>query len=376
MMTDRESRYLDPEPIVAERFVRLERAAGELLETHRDIVLAQAEAVLPLEAAARGLGRPGLHALNLNTKPYGAAFGRWLRESGASVVGLDTEAHRAIAPEAVARALSKDPAISLVSFVHAEAASGVRNDARAIAAIAREHGALTVIDLVASFGAEEVRLDDWGVDLAVIGPQKALAGPAGISITAVSERAWAAMSANPGAPRDSILSLLDWKQRWLETDKSAIPATPSPLEIIALEAALARVAAEGLFAVRRRHRAATAAARAGARALGLSLFASDSEAAFVATTLSLPGGLDARALVARAQDARPVALSVGFGELAPSVVRVDHTGQRATLSIVLEVLQALGAALSSFGALLGSTTDALAEAKRAFASAQQDTTFS
>jgi len=161
---------LDPPPIPAARFERLGRAVASLLQTRLDVVLPQAEAVLPLEAAARGLGRVGVAALNLNTSPYGAAIGHWLRQAGATVIGIEAEPHRAVDPEAIERALRTNPEISIVSFVHVEAASGVCNDAPAITALAREHGALVLIDVVASTGAHEVRLDDWDVDVAVIGP--------------------------------------------------------------------------------------------------------------------------------------------------------------------------------------------------------------
>ncbi len=359
---------LDPPAIQPARFGQLEASVASLLETRLEVVLPQAEAVLPLEAAARSLGRPGTFALNLNSKPYGAAFGRWLEATGASVVGVEAEGHNAIRPEAVEEALKQNPSVSVVSFVHVEAASGVANDAEAIAGLARAHGALIVIDVVASFGAQEVRLDEWAVDVAVAGPQKALAGPAGISIAALSRRAWDAMADNPGAPRDSMLSLLDWKARWLDTDRSAIPGTPSPLEILALEAALQRVEAEGLVAVRRRHRAAAAASRAGIRALGLSPFAADAEAAFVATTLSVPDGLDARSLIARARGGRQIALSPGIGELARSVARIDHTGQRARLDVVLEALEAIGGALDDGRRAPALVQQALAAAEHAFSS--------
>ena len=236
---------LDPPPITPSRLHALEGAVAGLFETRLDIVLPQGEAVLPLEAAARGLGRPGVRALNLDTRPYGAAFGRWLRQAGATVVGIAPEFRQPVRPEAVERALQNDPDISIVSLVHVEAASCIRNDAEAITSLVREHGALLVIDVVASIGAHEVLLDGWGADIAVIGPQKALAGPAGISIAAVSRRGWQAVSANPEAPRLSLLSLLDWKERWLDSDRSAIPGTPAPLEVIALEAAVARVLARG-----------------------------------------------------------------------------------------------------------------------------------
>jgi aspartate aminotransferase-like enzyme len=361
---------LDPPVILPERLVALEAAVAAMLETRLDVVLPQAEAVLPLEAAARSLGGEGVSALNLDTWPYGLAFGRWLEDVGTTVIGIGGAAHEAVRPEAVEKALAEHPEVSLVSFVHAEAATGVRNDAETIAGLAREHGALMVVDLVASFGAEQVRVDDWGVDVAVVGPQKALAGPAGISIAVVSDRAWQAMSDNPRAPRASSLSLLDWKRLWLDTGRTAIPGTPSPLEIIALEAAVARVGEEGLAGVRRRHSSSAAASRAGGRALGLAPFARDAEAASVATTLAAPPGIDARELAERARARRDTVVSPGIGELAASTVRVNHTGRRAELSSVLEALEALGGALAGAGGLRGSVPGALAEAERAWSAAQ------
>jgi len=361
---------LDPEAVSAERFDRLGAGVASLLETRLDVVLPQAEAVLPLEAAARGLGRPGLCALNLDTHPYGATFGRWLAESGARVIGLESPRNQAVRPEAVEAALRENPEISLVSFAHAEAATGVANDAAAISGLVREHGALLVIDVVASFGANEVHLDDWGVDVAVLGPQKALAGPAGISIAALSTRAWQEMSGNSRAPRGSALSLLDWKLGWLDSDRSAIPGTPSTLEILALEAALERVQGEGLAKLMLRHRASAAASRSGARGLGLEPFAGDRDAALVATTLSAPVGLDARLVVSRARASRPVALSPGFGDLGGHLVRIDHTGQRARIEVVLEALEALAIALEETSPLSGSLAEALSAAERAWAAVE------
>jgi len=360
---------LDPPPVTAARLEQLEATVALLLETRLQVLLAPAEAILPLEAAARSLGRSGVTALNLETRPYGVLFGRWLREAGATVIGIEPEPHRAVAPDAVERALGKNPTVSVLSFVHVEAASGIRNDAAAMTALAREHGALIAVDLVASLGAEEVRLDDWGADIAVVGPQKALAGPAGISVAAVSDRAWQAMTDNPGAPRGSSLSLLGLRDPPNGSVKGSIPQSPAPLELLALEAALARVADEGLQQVRRRHAASAAASRAGARVLGLAPLAREAEAAAVVTTLAAPAGLEASALVERARSGREVAVSAGFGELANSVVRIDHTGQRARLGVVLEALEAIGNVLERANLLRGPVREALDAAEAAWETA-------
>ncbi len=53
------------DPAFLEAFRRTERKLGEIYRTSKDILLMQGEAVLGLEAAARGLVRPGTACLNL-----------------------------------------------------------------------------------------------------------------------------------------------------------------------------------------------------------------------------------------------------------------------------------------------------------------------
>lgn len=336
---------LDPRPITPAQFYALGVSVAELLDTRNDILLPQAEAVLPLEAAARSVARPDTTMLNIITSPYGKSFGRWLREGGTDVVEVEAPPNRSIDPDLVRRTLDSHPEISVVSFVHVEAISGVINDAALISEMAHARGALVILDAVASIGAHQVAIDEWGVDITVLASQKGLAGPAGISIAVVNERAWSVLADNPAAPRNSILSLLDWKEHWLDTDRSMVPTILAPLEVWALKAAIERVKSEGLASVERRHRAAAAASRSGARALGLSTFVDDAEAAVIVTTLRSPDGVDATSLVRDAKKLSDVALSAGFGELAHEVIRVDHTGERARLDVVMAALQALGSAL-------------------------------
>jgi aspartate aminotransferase-like enzyme len=337
---------LDPRPVTAQRFYALGNSVAKLLKTRHDVLLPQAEAILPLEAAARSVARSGTTALNLITSPYGRSFGRWLREGGSDVVELEAPIGRAIDPQLVRQALDRHRDISVVSLVHVEAISGLRNDAAQISAMAHERGAIVILDAVASVGAHEVAIDQWGIDITVLAPQKALAGPAGISMAVVSEGAWRALADNPQAPRGSILSLLDWKENWLNTDRTVVPTILAPLEIQALEASLERVESEGLLSVIRRHHAAAAASRAGARALGLTPFVDDADAAAIVTTLRAPDGTDASRVVREALKQSDAALSAGFGELSHEVIRIDHTGERARLDVVTAALRSLDAVLN------------------------------
>ncbi|MFC8571075.1 pyridoxal-phosphate-dependent aminotransferase family protein [Streptomyces sp. NPDC057245] len=344
--------FLDLAPLSAGRFAAIEDRVARLLGTGQDVVVMQGEALLPLEGAIRAAAGPGTVALNVVTGPYGQTFGNWLRECGATVRDLAVPFHAAVTAGQVREAFAAHPEIDFVSLVHAEAATGNTNPVGEIGEVVRAHGALFYLDAVASVGAEPVLPDAWGVDLCVIGAQKAMGGPAGVSAVSVSERAWARMAANPGAPRRSYLSLLDWKERWLDGGRKALPHAPAQLEMLALEACVERIEAEGPGTVRARHASAAAATRAGAVALGgLEPYVYEAkDAAPVATTLRTPPDVDASALVARALASDPaLPLAAGGGALAGEMIRVNHYGRDATRGAVHGCLAALGAALVEKG---------------------------
>ncbi|EFL14459.1 aminotransferase class V-fold PLP-dependent enzyme [Streptomyces sp. C] len=337
---------LDLPPLTAERFASIERGVARLLDTRHDVVVTQGEALLPLEGCIRSGARPGSTALNVVTGPYGTTFGNWLRDAGANVVDLAVPFDTAVSGEQVARALAEHPEIDFVSLVHAEAATGNTNPVAEIGEAVRAHGALFMLDAVASVGAEPLLPDAWGVDLCVIGAQKAMGGPAGVSAVSVSDRAWERFAANPAAPRRSYLSLLDWKERWIDGGRKALLHAPAQLEMLALEACLDRIAAEGPARVLGRHAAAARATRAGAAALGVAAWVGDpAQAAPVATTLRVA---DASLVVAKAVAVDPAApLAAGGGALAGEMVRVNHYGPAASPEAVGAALGALARALDA-----------------------------
>jgi aspartate aminotransferase-like enzyme len=344
-----DTRLLDPEPLRAEDVARAEDGVARLLgvdavgvdavgagpgDRHRDVLLVQAEAIAALEAVARSVAAPGTTAVNVVTGPYGALFGDWMRASGARVVDVRVPFDDVVTADAVRDALDAEPGATVLALVHAEAATGGTNPVGQIAALARERGLLTVLDAVASVGAEPVTPAEWGIDVTVIGPQKALAGPAGVSAVAVSDAAWAVMDANPAAPRASFLSLLDLRDAWTRAGRAVIPGTPNVLETRALLAALDRVAAEGLDAVIARHAAARDQLVAGLDALGLTPWQSEPHArAAVATAVRLVPGLG-RALGG--------IVGPGNGPLAADLLRINHAGRAATPAAVADALDRLG----------------------------------
>lgn len=341
------SHLLDIPAFPADRCAPLAYRLAALMGTKNDVLLIQAEAVVALEAVATSLARPGLGALNIVTSPYGAWFGHWLQRGGADVTSLSAEQGHPITSEAVKAQLDANPQIAVLALVHAESASGILNPLEEIIALASDRGILTIVDAVASIGGHPLDVDQLGIDIVVIGPQKALAGPAGLSAISVSANAWTLLH-HDAAPRTSILSLLDQKEQWLDTGRGAIPCTPAPLELFALQSALDRIEAEGMENVLTRHHRAQRATRAGLSALGAQLFAQQPSASTLVTTILLPPDIDRNAFLSH----RVIAgadMTAGVGPGTERLVRLNHTGQRASEEAVLANLTGFSRALEAAG---------------------------
>ncbi len=257
---------------------------------------------------------------------------------------------RAVQPELVETALDGLRAVDVISVVHAEAATGVKNDLAAIAEIAKARNALIVVDAVASVGAEPLPIDLWDLDLVVLAPRKALAGPTGVSMVVIGPRGWDALAAKPSPWRGSVLSLLDWRDLWVATDRSYFPFVPSHLETRALGASMNRVAREGIDRVIARHRAAGAATRAALGPLGLRGWPARPR-----RRRSLPwcrppteGSLALTAALASSLE-NPALISLAPPPLANDAIRVNHTGLAANLPAVLSAVKALAGGMRALG---------------------------
>jgi pyridoxamine--pyruvate transaminase len=334
------------DPAFLEAFRRTERKLAQIFRTENDVLLMQGEAVLGLEAAARSLVRPGMPVLNLVQGVFGKGMGYWLKGFGAELHELEAPYNDAVDPADVERFLDEHPEIELVCLVHSETPSGTLCDAAAIGPIAHARGALTLVDCVSSLGGIPFETDAWQLDVCVAGPQKCLGGPPGMSLMTVAEAAWERIRANPAAPRASFLSMLDWKEQWLEGDR--FPFTPSVADVHGVEAACDELLEEGLEQSIARHERAAAACRAGAKAMGLELWPrSEAIAAACVTAIAVPDGLTDVQVRAHCRERYGVMISGGQG--AGNLVRIGHMGPSARSLYPVVGLAALGRTLLDLG---------------------------
>ena len=220
-----------------------------------------------------------------------------------------------------------------------------------IAKIAHAAGALVLVDAVASIGAEPLEIDEWDLDLTALSAQKALGGPAGVCAVAISDRAWEAIEANPAAPRDSALSLLDWRERWIRAGRRDLPrsritwrrARSPPHSIGSRRRAGPRRSVA--INARETRRAPVCAQQDSSRGWPRSRAPPRSR-----HSLAAPRAFQPSELLAAARRAVPEApLELAPGPLAQHALRVAHTGENARLAPVLAAIAALAIGLDARG---------------------------
>jgi pyridoxamine--pyruvate transaminase len=160
------------------------------MRTRQPALILQCEPAPAIEATAASLISPNDVVLNLASGVYGKGFGYWSARYHKEMVEIEVPFNESIDPAAVKAAFKKRPDIKVVSLVHHDTPSGTINPAREIGKIVRDNDALLIIDAVSSFGGMDIHPGDCFADVFITGPGKCLGGAPGITVMAVSDRAW------------------------------------------------------------------------------------------------------------------------------------------------------------------------------------------
>ena len=254
---------------------------------------------LAMDMAAANLIEPGDKALVVNTGYFGDRYADILARYGAQVDQLHAPAvGDAPLLEEVEAALKAND-YKLMTITHVDTSTAVAADVKGMAALGRQHGTLVVVDGVCSVAGEELRQEEWGVDLVLTASQKAIGVPPGLALVVVGPRAMAAFHQRE-TPVGSYYA--DWKL-WLpimeayEARRPSYFGTPPVNLIWALDVSLGQILAEGMEARFVRHRTLSDALKAAIAALGMEqLPVSTEKAAVTLTAPYYPAGVDSTVL--------------------------------------------------------------------------------
>jgi alanine-glyoxylate transaminase/serine-glyoxylate transaminase/serine-pyruvate transaminase len=333
-------------------------AFGQALERLREVFLCAdgqpfiipGSGTLAMDLAGANLVEPGDRALVVNTGYFGDRFGALLERYGAEVTHVRAPVGGRPALDEVEQAL-KQQAYKLMTVTQVDTSTGVITDVRGLAALARHHGALVVVDGVCSVAGEELRMSEWGVDVALTASQKAISVPPGLALLVAGSRA---MEVFRERNRPVANYYADWGN-WLpimeayEARRPSYFGTPAVNLVWALNVSLGQILEEGMEARFERHRALSRACKAAIVALGLEQV--PTEAAFAANTMTapyLPEGVAAPDLLPRVKSAGAVLAGGLHPEIRAKYFRIGHMGP-TRLGDVLATVGAMEVGLAECG---------------------------
>jgi alanine-glyoxylate transaminase/serine-glyoxylate transaminase/serine-pyruvate transaminase len=294
-----------------------------------------------METTVANLVREGTKALVIVTGYFGDRLAEMCERYGATVTRLQVEWGRACDPDALRRQLNAAPA-DVVAMVHAETSTGVLNPVEPLAAIAREHGALTIVDAVTSLGGHPLDVGAWGIDACYSCTQKCLGGPSGLAPVVFGPRALESRVKCRSFYFD--LSLLEdyWiRRKYHHTMSSAL--------VYALDEALAVVEEEGLEARWARHERNHRTLVESMRALGLGLLPREGERLWTLNAVRVPDGVDEAGLRKHLLDEFGIEIGAGLGPLAGKIWRIGLMGASSSPRLIVLLSGAMERALAAQG---------------------------
>ena len=307
-------------------FQRVLADMKDFVGTKNDVLVLACSGTGVMEASVSNLTSPGDKVLVLTAGKFGERWTGLAKAFGCKVDVLSVPYGETFSLDDI-RARVK-PDVRAVFVQATESSTGARHDIEGIARIVRESGdeTLLVVDAITGLGTTHLDVDKWGVDFIIGGSQKALMMPPGLAYCAVSERAWKRMDATT-SPR----YYFDLRKERKSAAKGETAYTPATSLFAALGAALdfVRNMGSGDLAKGREKLIDNAElcaemTRAGAKALGLKLFASAPGAAL--TAITSPDGLDSGKIVKEFRESFDAVIANGQGEMKGQLFRIAHIG--------------------------------------------------
>lgn len=308
---------------------------SRLLHTGNETLILGGEGILGLEAACASLTEPGDPVLVLDNGVYGRGFADFVTMYGGKPVLYSVDEKNPIAPAALEEYLKEHHDYKYATLVHCDTPSGMLNDISVLCPLLKKYGILTVVDSVSGMFGEDVRVDDFQIDLLCGGSQKAVSAPPGLTFVTVSGAAWAAIDGRK-VPIASFYANLKTFEGYYE--KKWFPYTMPISDIYGLRAAFDNIAGDPDMLAR--HARIGEACRAAVRGAGLNLHLASGFSNTV-TVFDVPKETTADAILQTMRQKHGIMLAGSFDSLAGQVIRIGHMGSNANVVDMIETLDAL-----------------------------------
>ena len=301
-----------------------------VFQTENDVIFLTSSGTGAMEGAVTNLLCQGDRVIVIRSGKFGERWSEICEAYGIKVLPIDVKWGDSVDPERVETQLSENPEAKAVFATLCETSTGALHDIQSIANITKSTPTILVVDAVSALGADDLQMDNWGVDVVVSCSQKGLMTPPGLSFAALNQRAWDA-SERSNLPK-YYLDFRKAHQRGLE---GSVPYTPALTLLTALQIALNSICEEGIRNTISRHKRMAVATRNAIKAIGLPLFAKSP--ANTLTSIRLPEKIDGKAFIKMMREKYGITYAGGQGELSGKIARIAHLGWMNEDDIIVAV---------------------------------------
>lgn len=319
---------------------------SSLLHTQNETLILDGEGILGLEAACASLTEPGDRVLVLDNGIYGKGFADFVSMYGGKPELYTVDDKNPIDTAGLEEYLKNNHDYKYATVVHCDTPSGMLNDIGSLCPLLKKYGIMTVVDSVSGMFGEEVRVDDYQIDILCGGSQKAVSAPPGLTFVVVSEDAQKAM-AQRKVPIASFYANLKVFEGYYEA--KWFPYTMPISDIYGLRAAFDNIAADREML--ERHAKIGNACRKAVTEAGLKLYL-ESGFSNTVTVFEVPEGTTAKEILDTMRKEYNIMLAGSFDKLAGRVIRIGHMGSNANVTDMSETLGALNDTLEKLGVSL------------------------
>ena len=318
---------------------------SSILNTENDVYILSGEGILGLEAACASLTEPGDKVLVIDNGIFGRGFDDFVKMYGGEVVYFSGDYTKEIDIEELEKFLQKENDFKYATVVHCDTPTGVLNDLSKICPLLKRYNILTVVDSVAAMVGEEIRVDDWQIDIALGGSQKAISAPTGLTIVSISEDAKNSMKNRKMPIVGFYLNLTIWENYY---ENKWFPYTMPINEIIGLDRAIDNILEEKLENVLTRHEKIASATRKAFTEYGLKLYL-ESGYSNTVTAVEIPENIGALNLTKHMLEKYNTLVSTSLYDYKDKLLRIGHMGENANLEFIIYVLNVIDKSLKDLG---------------------------
>ena len=289
-----------------------------------------------MEMAITNLLWPGRSILALSMGTFSGRMAEMAEGVGADVTVVKSTSIQPVRIEEVQEAFSKKH-FDVITMAQGETSCGViMKCLPEVARIAKEHGALVIVDAVCTLTTMPMQMDEWGVDVAIAGGQKGLSSIPGVSLIAFSEDAWKAIRSRKVRQPHWCLDALRAQTFWGSQQYHYTAPVPG---ILALYEALRQICEETLPARFERHRVSSIALQTGIETMGLKLFVPIKDRLNSVVAINTPEDTDSAQIRKIMSKRFNVEVSGAFGL---DILRIGQMGEQCRSHNLFKVLYALG----------------------------------